>query len=267
MNTQPKTTLKNNASIFLAVLFSLGFVASCSQHNPSFKMTHPGKYELIDLGKVDTDPASRNPYYSYKVHDKIIHAAPYVVNPSYFSLHLLENTEVHKGESVLDIGAGTGVQAVFAAEKASHVLAMDISKPALDNTLLNARRLGVADKISVRESDLFNALGPDEKFDVIISSIPFAMNANTQGNWTLQERFFHDVRKHLNPNGRIYFSTGNLENMSRTRKLAETSGLKIIHINMNYVTVQHIEPIVYVFKHAEAAMWTKEDLINAKQKE
>ena len=55
--------------------------------------------------------------------------------------------------------------------------------------------------------------------------------------------------------------------MSRTRKLAETSGLKIIQINMNYVTVQHIEPIVYVFKHAEAAMWTKEDLINAKQEE
>ena len=254
-------TFRKTASTLPLFFFILLFIVGCSQHSNSFKLIHPGKYDLIDLGKVDDTPTS---YHAYKVHDKIIYAHSFVVHPSYYSVHLLEHTETHTGESVLDIGTGTGVQAMFAAEKARHVLAMDISGQAIKNTLLNARRLGVSDKVSVRESDLFNALGPDEKFDVIISSIPFAMNANTQGNWKLQERFFLNVGKHLKPNGRIYFSTGKLDNMPRTKVLAEENGLKIIRVDMNYSRVQDIEPIVYVFKHEKYAKWLAKDLEKAK---
>ena len=64
---------------------------------------------------------------------------------------------------------------MYAAEKTNHVLAMDIDDIALENTLINARYHNVDNKISVRQSDLFNALEPDEKFDVIFSSIPYCL--------------------------------------------------------------------------------------------
>ncbi len=254
---------RNDAPTFLVFFLFLLSMAGCSQHNNGFKLIHPGKYDLIDLGKVDDKPDG---YHSYKVHDRIIYSHPLVTHPSNFSVHLLEHTKIHQGESVLDIGTGTGVQAMFAADKASHVLAMDINEQALKNTLLNARRLGISDKVSVRASDLFNALKPDERFDVIISSIPFVWNKRTEGNWKLHERFFLDAGKHLKPNGRIYFSTGNLDNMSRTKILAEKNGFKVIHIDMTYSRIQHIETIVYVFKHADAAMWSASDLEKAKLK-
>lgn len=271
MNKNIKTiTEKNTASLFLACIFSLTFTTGCSQNKTYHKTIHPGKFELIHLGPAEGIPDPKNPskpFQSYQVQEKVIYSSSSVMHPTYFSLHLLEHTEIRKGESVLDIGTGTGVQAIFAADNASHVLAMDISKQAIEDTALNARRLGLSEKITVRESDLFNALSANEKFDVITSTIPHAWNAATQGNWKLQERFFTDVGKHLKADGRIYFLTGKLDNMARTKALAEKNGLKVVRVDMAYFRVQHVEPIVYVFKHEDAAMWTQEDLIKAKQNE
>ena len=80
-----------------------------------------------------------------------------------------------------------------------------------------------------------------------------AWNEGTQGNWKLQERFFLDVGKHLNPNGHIYFLTGLLDNLLRTRKLIEENGLKIMRTHMAYDIHQNLEPIVYVIQHTPAA--------------
>lgn len=234
----------------------MGCVSQQSKSVP-YKAVHPGNYDLIDMGKLNEAADS---FHIYKVHTKIIHASPKVVHPSEFTVHLLEHTEIKKGESVLEIGTGTGVQAMFAADNASHVLAMDINKDALENTLHNANRLGLSKNISVRQSDVLNALKPDEKFDVIISGIPFATNERNQGTWELHERFFRDVGKHLNPNGRIYFSTGLLRNMPRTIELAEKNKLKIIRIDMDYSRASDIERIIYVLKQEKYAKWLIKDL-------
>ena len=240
-------TTKNTFNV-LAMLMTVFVVAACS-HNPMWVnvITHPGKYELIRMGhkQVDEDFLRVT-----KAHDKIFYSYPDVLGPTFFSVYLLEHTEIHNNESVLDVGAGSGIQAVYAAEKASHILATDIDDAALKNTLINARRHGVEDKISVRKSDLFNALKSDEKFDVIISSIPYAWNEKTQNNWTLQQRFFLDVGKYLNPNGRIYFLTGLLDNLPRTKKLIEDNKLKIMRTHMAYDIHQNLEPVVYVIQHA-----------------
>ena len=236
----------NNTPFLLSFLFVLFLLPGCSQHTNNMKIIHSGKYDLIELGSIGDNPGQ---YRAYKVQNKIIYSHEEVISPTFFSVHLLEFSKIHKGESVLDIGTGTGVLAIFAAENASHVLAMDINKQALENTLLNARRLGVSDKISVRESDLFNALKPDEKFDVIISSIPYAWNAQSQGNWKLHERFFRDVGKHLKPKGRIYFVTGWLKNLPRTKALIDKNNLKIMRADMAFDPVKKFEPIVYLIKH------------------
>jgi SAM-dependent methyltransferase len=223
----------------------------CTQYPQEIKVDHPGKYDLIHLGNKKI---GQETFRVTQAHDKIFYSYPRILGPTFFSVYLLEHTHINNGESVLDMGTGSGVQAIYAAEKASHVLATDIDHLALKNTLLNARRFQVDDKISVRKSDLFDSLKPDEVFDVIIASIPYAWNDQTQHFWKLQERFFADVGKHLKPDGRIYFLTGWLKNLPRTRNLIEQNKLKIVRTDMGYATEHDLEPIVYVIKHVSAVV-------------
>jgi len=235
---------------FLIILATLLALSACSHNQSWVNVDHPGNYELIRMGHTRID---EDMFRVTKAHDKIFYSHPNTLGPTFFSVYLLEHTDIRQGESVLDMGAGSGIQAVYAADKASHVLATDITDVALNNTLMNARRHGVENKISVRKSDLFSDLKPDEKFDVIISSIPYAWNEITQNNWELQERFFLDVSKHLNSNGRIYFLTGLLDNLPRTKKLIENNNLKIMRTHMAFDSHQNLEPVVYVIQHAPVA--------------
>src|SRR5215510_2630395 len=53
--------------------------------------------------------------------------------------------EVRPGDRVLDMGTGSGVNAILAASAAHRVLAVDINPYALDAARANAERNGVAD--------------------------------------------------------------------------------------------------------------------------
>ncbi|WP_455198459.1 methyltransferase [Kaarinaea lacus] len=245
-----KITSRENDRRYLLVTMSLLILLTGCSHNREWDYTrveHPGNYDVIKLGFTFVGESRAR---IIKAHDKTFYGYVDIAGPSYFSAYLLEHTRVNKGESVLDMGTGTGIQAIYAAENASHVLAADINQRALKNTILNAKRFGVEDKITVRESDLFNAINDDEKFDVIITSIPYAFSENTQNNWKLYERYFHDVGDHLNPDGRIYFISGFLSNLPRTKALIENNDLKIITMNMGYSISDGLEPIVYMIKHA-----------------
>ncbi|MDQ5832211.1 MAG: homocysteine S-methyltransferase family protein, partial [Actinomycetota bacterium] len=71
----------------------------------------------------------------------------------------------------LDIGCGTGLQSVqMARNGAAHVHAIDIDDTAVSNTLTNAFRNGVADRISAAAVDLFPWV-PEERFDVIVAGL------------------------------------------------------------------------------------------------
>ena len=241
----------NNKMIIKALLPLLLLLLTGCSHNQNWaRIDHPGSLDLINMGNENFgDEVVR----ITKAHDKIFLSFYDIYGPSFFSTFLLENTEVKKGETVLDMGTGSGIQAIYAAENASHVLAVDITERAIKNTLLNAKRHGVEDKISVRKSDLFNNISPDEKFDVIISNIPFPWDEKSQGHWKLQERFFNDVGKHLNPDGRIYFLSGLLDNLPYTRELVEKNNLKIVKMNMVYIDnlKYQYEMFTYLIKRAK----------------
>ncbi len=71
----------------------------------------------------------------------------------------------------LDIGCGTGLQSVqLARNGAAHVHAIDIDATAVSNTMTNAFRNGVADRISAAAVDLFPWV-PEERYDVIVASL------------------------------------------------------------------------------------------------
>ena len=71
----------------------------------------------------------------------------------------------------LDIGCGSGLLTVqLARNGAAHVHAIDISAAAVKNTLTNAFRNGVADRVSAAVQDLYPWV-PEERYDMIVASL------------------------------------------------------------------------------------------------
>jgi methylase of polypeptide subunit release factors len=79
-----------------------------------------------------------------------------------------------RGETVLDLGTGSGYLALAAAEHAARVVATDINPRALAIAALNARLNGI-DKIDWRLGSLYEPVG-DERFDLIVANPPFVIS-------------------------------------------------------------------------------------------
>lgn len=241
--------------LLICILLAM-FGSACSHANMLSRgikgeIDHPTSLHISPLGN---EVSHKPPLRITQAHDKIVYSFPGIHGPTYFSLFLLEHSIIHDGETVLDIGTGSGIQTIFAADKANRVLSIDINKKALENTLLNARRNNIADKINTRLSDLFKAIKPDEKFDVILSSLPYSYRKINGYAWELHERFFNNVQRHLNPGGRIYFLTGNLNNFVRTRKMIEKNNLKIMRMDMAAYIKDDVEMMVYTIQRKDDAL-------------
>ena len=84
--------------------------------------------------------------------------------------HLFE-TGAGEGASCLDVGCGCGILAVqLALNGASSVYAIDIDRNAVANTLANAFRSGVADRVIGQDVDLYH-WEPAERFEVVVASL------------------------------------------------------------------------------------------------
>lgn len=79
-----------------------------------------------------------------------------------------------QGGSLLDIGVGSGAIALAIAHERpdAQVEGIDLSPAALAIAIENAQRLGLADKVVLREGDLF-ALQGSNQYDVIVSNPPY----------------------------------------------------------------------------------------------
>ena len=76
------------------------------------------------------------------------------------------------GGSVLDVGTGTGVMAIYASKLgAESVLATDISDDAIECAIYNIARNNV--DVTVVKNNLTN--GITDRYDVIIANLPMAM--------------------------------------------------------------------------------------------
>jgi release factor glutamine methyltransferase len=117
--------------------------------------------------------------------------------------------EIKKGDKVLDLGAGTGIQGIFAASKASSVLSVDINPKAIRCTKQNALKNHFNNKIKVLKSDLFSNV--KSKFDLIIFNPPFRWftprdvleRGELDKNYKTLQNFFKQAGKHLIATGRI----------------------------------------------------------------
>lgn len=117
---------------------------------------------------------------------------------------------------VLDMGTGSGIQAITAARNPEviQVVAVDVNSQALEEAKEKASLAGVADKIEFRLSDLFQTV--TEKFDYILFNPPYlptepkepkdeAVRAWDGGPTGAEmiKRFLKEAGDHLKPEGKI----------------------------------------------------------------
>ena len=152
---------------------------------------------------------------------------------------LVENYVVHPGEEVLDLCAGAGPIAVFSADKgARSVLALDKSPHAVENAKHNAKLHGYSDVIEVRESDMFSALEPDRKFDVITMNPPFmdhelddiVSNSTWDQDLYVHKEFFARAKDYLKPDGRGYIAQANFGPIKQIKQMARSGGYAVREI-------------------------------------
>src|SRR5262249_4282806 len=101
---------------------------------------------------------------------------PETFNPNYAkaSLILLDNLGVRPGDTVLDPFTGSGADAIFAVlAGAARAVAIDKFTMPVLCAKYNAYRLGLSDRIDVRQGDALAALRPDEPFDLLVAHPPF----------------------------------------------------------------------------------------------
>jgi len=118
-----------------------------------------------------TDAAGR-PLHPIPFPDLVVEAG--VPTPSQASLLVwkhLQRERLGAGRRCLDIGCESGLQTVaLALGGAAHVHAIDIDPAAVANTLSNAFRNGVAERVSAAAVDLYPWV-PEERYDVIVATL------------------------------------------------------------------------------------------------
>jgi methylase of polypeptide subunit release factors len=77
--------------------------------------------------------------------------------------------------AALDLGTGSGIQALHAAQHATRVTATDLNPRALHITALTLALSG-APAVDLREGSLFEPVRDDEKYDLIVSNPPFVIS-------------------------------------------------------------------------------------------
>jgi SAM-dependent methyltransferase len=118
------------------------------------------------------------------------------------------------GKLVFDVGTGTGVLAFLAARRGARVIATDSEPRAVACARENAARLGLEDRVEVREADLF----PEGRADLVLCNPPWVpADAHTPLERAVYDPggrflsgFLAGLRDHLAPGGEAWLVLSDL---------------------------------------------------------
>ena len=138
---------------------------------------------------------------------------PGVFHPRFFFSTRLMLAHLHKydlkGKTLLEIGAGSGLVAIWCAKQGATTTATDINPLAVETVRENAARNQL--HLQVLESDLFEQL-PEQRFDFVVVNPPYypkdpqtpAAHAWYCGaGYEYFERFFENLHRYRNPDSKV----------------------------------------------------------------
>jgi release factor glutamine methyltransferase len=168
----------------------------------------------------------------------VIYTHPNVYEPAEDTFLLAENLDIKRRDEVLEIGTGTGLITVVAAQKSKNVTATDINedavKCALKNTITNRTY-----NVKLKQGNLFEPV-KDEKFDLILFNTPYlpteenekfdeeinaAWDGGADGRATI-DKFLDEVKNHLNEGGRVQLVQSSLSDNEKTIQKLEELGFE-----------------------------------------
>ncbi len=115
----------------------------------------------------------------------------------------------------MSVTCTVGLSAIKNADK---LIGVDISSKAVMCSTENAERLGYAQKSEFRLGNLWETIGPDEKFDIILANPPLLpaipesileMAVADSPEMTLTMNFISGISAHLNENGHALMAFSN----------------------------------------------------------
>ena len=136
---------------------------------------------------------------------------PGVMNPALFRTgpflaRYLRKQPLLAGAAVLDMGTGSGLLAIVAAERAGRVVAVDVNPDAVRCARINALLNRAETRITVYHGDLFAPVA-GERFDLILFNPPF-FGGEPDGPFdqawrsnSITRRFADELPAHLAPDG------------------------------------------------------------------
>ncbi|NLF65124.1 MAG: methyltransferase [Chloroflexi bacterium] len=123
-----------------------------------------------------------------------------------FLARCLRKHPLPAGATVLDMGTGSGLLAIVAAERAGRVVAVDVNPDAVRCTRINALLNRAETRITVYHGDLFAPVA-GERFDLILFNPPF-FGGEPDGPFdqawrsnSITRRFADELPAHLAPDG------------------------------------------------------------------
>lgn len=150
-----------------------------------------------------------------------------VYSPSDDTYLLIDSLKINKESTVLEIGTGTGIIALYVALTAKRVVAVDINPFAVLCAKKNVKLNRLQNKIEVRYSNLFSNISQENVFDIVIFNTPYLPPTKTDLNlmnwieytaWTnrnpqrILTLFLSGVKKNLASGGVFYFTISTLLN-------------------------------------------------------
>ena len=156
--------------------------------------------------------------------------------PSDDTFLLAENLEIKEGQSVLEIGTGSGLVSMYASLLTDDVTATDINYNALELAEKNFK-LNNIDTIKLEFGDMFEPV-KDKKFDVILFNTPYlptdsddiidddlnyAFDGGLNGRKVI-DRFINEVSNHLNDKGIVQMIQSSLSDNDRTLDMFDRNG-------------------------------------------